>query len=47
MNPWLETGAEVLLAVCGIYFACRLARFAMYARALTPDEIAASASKSP
>ena len=26
MNPWLETGAEVLLAVCGVYFACRLAR---------------------
>jgi len=26
MNPWLETGAEILLAVCGIYFACRLAR---------------------
>lgn len=27
MNPWLETGVEILLAVGGIYFACRLARF--------------------
>ncbi len=26
MNPWLETGAEISLAVSGIYFAYRLAR---------------------